>query len=447
MADELSKLSKKAAEIILSFPKTTRIRVVSHYDADGITSAAIICKALHRAGYDFHATLMRNPFDKGLERVSKEGNELIIFLDMGSGQIETIEKMGCKAIIIDHHEYLKKKNTNNVFQINANLCGINGNYEACGATLSFSVVKALDSKNMDLAPLAVAGVIGDKQYIGDIRGYNKTVLDEALTNGLLQENIEIKLYGDTLFDSLYYSIDPYYTGLSGNKDEIKELFKQLNLKKDLKIENLDNEKKKQLQSFLMLRLIKNGCEKNILDTVIRPRYRSGMFNCELERFADLLDSCGKGGNRGLGLALCMGDKQAFDEAVELEKDYKQKILDELLKLEKDGFKEKKSFRYFYSKDSSLGGVIGGIASNFILDKEKPLLSLVKKDHELHISCRGNQYLVSKGLDLGLAMNETAKKLGGHGGGHSIAAGATISSKKEEEFLDMVDAIIVNQLKG
>jgi RecJ-like exonuclease len=447
MADDLTKLSKKAAEIILSYPKSTRIRVISHYDADGITSAAIICKALYRAGYNFHATLMRNPFDKGLERVSKEGNEIIIFLDMGSGQIETIEKIGAKSIIIDHHQYLKKKTSDDVLQINANLCGINGNYEVCGATLSFFLARALDPENMNLTPLAVTGVIGDKQYIGGIRGYNKTVHDEAIKNNLLKENIEIKLYGDTLFDALYFSIDPYYTGISGNEDGIKELFKQLKLKKYVKFENLSNNQKKQLQSYLMLKLIKNGCETNILETVIRPRYTSDMFDCELERLADLLDSCGKGGNRGLGLALCMGNKQTFDEAVELEKEYKQKILNELLRLEKDGFKEKKGFRYFYSKDSSLGGVIGGIASNFIFGKEKPLLSLVKKDDELHVSCRGNQYLVSKGLDLGLAMNETAKKLGGHGGGHSIAAGATISFEKEEEFLDMVDTIITKQLKG
>lgn len=447
MADDLTKLSKKAAEIILSYPKSARIRVISHYDADGITSAAIICKALYRAGYNFHATLMRNPFDKGLERVSKEGNEIIIFLDMGSGQIETIERMGVKSIIIDHHQYLKKKTSDAVLQLNANLCGINGNYEVCGATLSFFLARVLDPENMDLAPLAVTGVIGDKQYIGGLRGYNKTVLDEAIKNNLLKENIEIKLYGDTLFGALYFSVDPYYTEISGNEDGIKELFNQLKLKKDVKFENLSNNQKKQLQSYLMLKLIKNGCETNILETVIRPRYKSDMFDCELERLADLLDSCGKGGNRGLGLALCMGDKQTFDEAVELEKEYKQKILDELLRLEKDGFKEKKGFRYFYSKDSSLGGVIGGIASNFILGKEKPLLSLVKKDDELHVSCRGNQYLVSKGLNLGLAMNETAKKLGGHGGGHSIAAGATISSEKEEEFLDMVDSIITKQSKG
>ena len=446
MPDQFAKLCQKASEIILSFPRLTKIRVISHYDADGITSAAIICKALYRTGYNFHATLMRNPFDKGLERVSKEENELIIFLDMGSGQIETIEKMGCLAIIIDHHQYLKKNTSKNVLQINANLCGINGNYEACGATLSYSLVKALDSKNVDLAPLAISGVTGDKQYIGGIRGFNKTILDEALNNDKIQENIEIKLYGETLFEALKYSIDPYYSGISGNEDEIKKLFKKLNLKKDIKIENLDIDQKKKLQSFLMLKLIKKGCEKNILDTVVRPRYKTNIFGCESERLADLLDSCGKGGNRGLGLALCMGDKQSFDEAVEFEKEYKQKILDELLKLEKDGFKEKKSYRYFYSNDSSLGGVIGGIATNFIFDKEKPLLSIVKKDDEIHVSCRGNQYLVQKGLDLGFAMNESAKKFNGHGGGHKIASGATIDSSKEEEFLDMVDEIITKQMK-
>ncbi len=446
MADELTEIVEKASEIITSIPKSTKIRVISHYDADGITSAAINCTALYRAGYDFHVTLMRNPFDKGLARVSKEENDLIIFSDMGSGQIETIEKMDCKAIIIDHHQYLKKKTSDNVLQINANLYGINGNYEACGATLSYAVAKALDSKNIDLVYLAIAGATGDKQYIGGFRGYNKSVLDEGIKNRFLIENIGLKLYGKSLFDALFNSIDPYYPGLSGDEKGILELLKKLNIDSDIKVENLDSNRIKQLQSYLMLQLVKRGCEKNILETIIRPRFWSDILNSELERFADLLDSCGKGGHRGLGLELCMGDKQAFSEAIELEKEYKQKILNELLRLEKDGFMEKKRFRYFYSEESSLGGVIGGIATNFILDKEKPLLSIVKKDDEIHISCRGNQYLVSKGLDLGLAMNEAAKKLSGHGGGHKIAAGATIESDKEEIFLESVNDIINNQFE-
>lgn len=447
MAHDISKLSKKAAEIVFSLPKSTRIRVVSHYDADGITAAGILCKALYREGYDFHASLMRNPFTQGLERVKQEENELVIFTDMGSGQIEAIEQFNCKVVIIDHHQLLKSKTNIDVLQINANLCGIDGNYEACGASLSFSVAKTLNPENMDLAPLALVGATGDKQYIGGIRGYNKTILNEALKKGFLKQNTEIKLYGDSLFDALYYSVEPYYTGLSANKEGIQELLERLHLSEDTKIEDLDTNQKRQLQSFLLFKLIKNGCQKNIIDTVIRQRYRSDMLQCELERFADLLDACGKGGDRGLGLAVCLDDKNSFDEALGLEKEYKKRILDELLKLEKDGVQEKKNFRYFYSNDSSLGGVVGGIAINFIFDSEKPLISLVHKNDELHVSCRGSQYLVSKGLDLGFAMKKSATKLDGSGGGHKIAAGATINSDKEEEFLENIDMIIAQQLKG
>jgi RecJ-like exonuclease len=446
MTKEVDKLAKDAAKLINSFPKGTRIRVVSHYDADGITAAAIICQALYRADYNFHASLMRNPFDKGLERVAKEENELIIFSDMGSGQIETIEKMNSKSIIIDHHQVKKQKTADNVLQINANLCKINGNYEGCGSSLAFALALALDGKNMDLASLAIVGMTGDKQYIGGIEGYNKTVVKKALDNDIVSENQMIKLYGDTIFDSLFYAVDPYYSGLSANKEKIIELLEKLKIDKDTSIHDLSDLQFKKLNSFLMLILTKNNCENNILDTIIRPRYKIDLFDCEAERLADLLDACGKGGNRGLGLSICLGDKDSFDEAVELEKQYKQEILDELLRLEKEGFKGKNSFRYFYSKNSSLGGVIGGIATNYMLDKTKPLISIVRNDDEIHVSCRGNQYLVKKGLDLGVAMSKAAKELDGHGGGHAIASGATLNLAKEDEFLEIVDSIISKQIK-
>jgi len=74
-----------------------------------------------------------------------------------------------------------------------------------------------------------------------------------------------------------------------------------------------------------------------------------------------------------------------------------------------------------------------------------LLSIVKKPDELHVSARGNQYLVDKGLVLGAAMQQAARALNGHGGGHKIAAGATVSSFVEIDFITQVDAIISSQL--
>ncbi len=447
MTKNISEISENAAKQIYSMSESTKIRVVSHYDADGITAAAIICKALYRAGFNFHATLMCNPFDKGLKRISEEKNKLIIFTDMGSGQIDAIEKLKSQSIIIDHHQPIKNKTSDNVLQINCNHFGINGNYEACGATLAFSVAYALDPRNVDLAALAIVGATGDKQYIGGFRGYNQKIINEALKQGVIKEKTGIKLAGETVFDSLFYSIDPYYSGISSNSENISNFLEKINIEKSTKTEDLTNEELKKIHSYLMLKLIKKGCEQNILDTVIRKRYYSENIAFEFERFADLLDACGKGGSRGIALSVALGDKKAISDAINLEKEYKQKILDEIIKLEQEGFKEKQSYRFFYSNDSSLGGVIGGIATNFILDIKKPLLSIAKKDGEIHVSCRGNQYLVKKGLDLGYAMKEAANKLGGHGGGHAIASGATIADEKEEEFLNIVDEIISKQIKS
>ena len=447
MTNNLEDICKKASEIILSYSKNSNIRVVSHYDADGISAAAIICKALYNAGYNFHATLMRNPFDKGLKRISEEENELVIFTDMGSGQIETIEKMKSQSIIIDHHQPIKNKTNDNVLQINCNDFGINGNYEACGATLSFNVAYSIDQENFNLVSFAIIGATGDKQYIGGFKGYNQIIINEAIKRGIIIEKTAIKLSSGTIFDSLFYSIDPYYSGLSGDKTNIDSFLDKIGIDKKTKTDDLTDENLKKIHSFLILKLIQKGCEKNILDTIIRPRYYSENIGFEFERYSDLLDACGKGGSRGIGLSVALGDKKIISDALNVEKEYKQKILNELIKLEKEGFKEKQSFRFFNSEDSSLGGVIAGIATNFIIDIKKPLLSIARKDGEIHISCRGNQYLVSKGLDLGYVMKEASTKLGGHGGGHAIASGATIAGEKEQEFLNLVDEIISKQIKS
>lgn len=447
MTNKLNVLVAEAVKRIQSMPPSTRFRVISHYDADGITAAAILCMALYREGYDFHVSLMRNPFTQGLERVKKENNDIIIFLDMGSGQIPIISQMKSDIIIIDHHQPLTEKPPVHILQINANLCGINGNYEACGASLSYAVARTMDKENKDLAAFALAGVTGDKQYIGGIRGFNKIILDEAIENKIVTQQIGIKLSGASIADALYYAVDPYYPGISGNKAAVHTLLDKLHIDPSQQLSELSDEAKQKLQSYLIFTLVRSGCEQNIIDTVIRLRYYADATHGELEQFADLLDSCGKGGHRDLGLSICFKDKKAYDTAVSLERTYKQMLLDELHRIEENGVFEKHFFRFFYSNHSSLGGVIGGIATNFLLDKHKPLFSLVRQKDELHVSCRGNSYLVHQGLDLGAAMKEIAALLDGYGGGHKIAAGATLPLSQEEAFLKQVDSILSKQLKG
>ena len=446
MTEQLQLLCTKAAKLIQTFPKKTKIRVVSHYDADGITSAAIICKALYRQGYNFHVTLMRNPFTKGMQRIKEEENELIIFSDMGSAQIEIIETLGPPAIIIDHHQYLAKETREDIIQINANQCGIDGNYETCGATLSYSFALALNPENKDLIVYALAGAVGDKQHIGGIKGYNKTLLENALKKGFIKEKIGVKLTGENISEALFYSIDPYYKHLSGKKEEIQKILTKLNINPSMQPENIEEKQKIQLQSYLIFNLIKTGVQKNILDTVVRKRYISDILGCELEQYADLLDACGKGNHRGLALSVILGDKDALTQASQVQQKYRNKILDALISLEKEGIHELQAMRYFHSDESSLGGVICGIAVNYLTDEQKPLFSIARKKDEIHVSCRGNQELVKKGLDLGGGLKIVTKDIGGHGGGHKIAAGATIDGGKEEIFLKKIDETLNKQIK-
>jgi single-stranded-DNA-specific exonuclease len=448
MVEEIVHQCQNAAVLLQSIPRSKRIRVVSHYDADGIAAAGVLCTAVYRAGYEFHATLMRNPFTKGFDRLRSEQNELILFADMGSGQIDTIESLGSKAIIFDHHQYVTAQTSPTVLQINANLYGLDGNYEVSGATLSYLFATALDPANVTLAPLALAGATGDKQFIGGFRGLNKTILESAIQNKVLSEQTSIKLYGDTIADALFYSIDPYYPGLSGNREVVQLMLEKMRIPQSARLQEIPLEGMMRIQSYLLFLLIKAGCQQNILDTTIRKRYVAPE-GWELERFADLLDACGKNGYRSLGLSLCLGDGSIGNEALMVEKDYKQKILNGLQGLEHGGIFEKEGLRYFYSDNSSLGGVIAGIAMNYILDEKKPLFSLVRKetDSEVHVSCRGNQWLVAQGLDLGSAMKSVADELGGFGGGHKIAAGATIGFETEKEFLEKVDALLKQQMKG
>ncbi len=448
MAEDISQACQDAASLLQSIPTTKRIRIVSHYDADGIAAAGVLCTAIYRAGYEFQASLMRNPFTKGFDRLKNEHNELIVFSDMGSGQIETIESLGCKAIILDHHQYLTAQTSKNIIQINANLFGADGNYDVSGATLSYLFAAALDPANEDLAPLALAGATGDKQFIGGVRGLNKTILENALQKGFLSEQTSIKLYGETIADALYYSVDPYYPDLSGKGKKIETMLEQFHVEKTASIQEIPSETMTSIQSYLLFLLIKAGCQPNILEMTIRKRYITS-HGWELERFADLLDACGKNGYRSLGLSLCLGDGTIWKDAVQVEKDYKEKLLNGLQSFEKGGIHETEGMRYFYSENSSLGGVIAGIAMNYVLDEKKPLFSLTRKetDDEIHVSCRGNQQLVMQGLDLGAAMKTVAGELGGYGGGHKIAAGATIAFGKEREFLKKVDTLLVQQIRG
>ncbi|MBT4858564.1 DHH family phosphoesterase [archaeon] len=82
------------------------IRVISHLDTDGITSAAIISKALKRENKLFCLSIIKQLSEEELEILKKEVYDIFIFTDLGAGQLENIIKFfpEKRIIILDHHE-------------------------------------------------------------------------------------------------------------------------------------------------------------------------------------------------------------------------------------------------------------------------------------------------------------------------------------------------------
>ena len=85
---------------LLKKHRNDEIKIISHLDADGISSAAIISKTLDREGIEHKVSITK--LNKIADNI--DNSELTIFTDLGSGQLPVLrEVMEKDYIIIDHH--------------------------------------------------------------------------------------------------------------------------------------------------------------------------------------------------------------------------------------------------------------------------------------------------------------------------------------------------------
>jgi len=106
----------------------------------------------------------------------------------------------------------------------------------------------------------------------------------------------------------------------------------------------------------------------------------------------------------------------------------------------------KNIRYLFMEGGEAGAVVAGLGIRYLF-ADMPLITLNHKEETVKISARGNKLLISKGLDLSVALRRAAEAMGGTGGGHNIASGASIPPDTEEKFLAMVDDVVGEQLRG
>ena len=174
-----------------------------------------------------------------------------------------------------------------------------------------------------------------------------------------------------------------------------------------------------------------------------------------KEFATTLNACGRHGRAEVGMRICSGDRgQALSEGMALLRDHRSAISQALEDARNRGVTRLAHIQYFDSGDEIQDTIVGTIAGMLLnangSDRSAPMIAFADSPEcsdvvSVKVSSRGTQDLISMGLDLSVAMRTAAAKVGGMGGGHNIAAGATIPADKKEEFLRVLDEIVGSQI--
>jgi len=455
-------LSERAGEIADKITDASNIHIVTHIDADGITAGSIASETLKRLKKKYTLECVKQLDEQILTRLNNEKHELVWFTDLGSSIILDNPKLN--MIVTDHHSCSKKTNVS--FHLNPHLFDIDGTYEISGAGTTYLVSKAVDGKNMDLSALAIVGAVGDiqdKNY-GKLTGLNRKLLNDGKQAKVLQTKIDIRYFGREtrpISKLLQFASDPIIPGLSGRENACTSFLKELDIR--LKTgdswrtwSDLEKEERKIIISAIAQKLLNAGFGYKLTQRLIGEVYilSAEQRNTELrdaKEYATLLNSTARYGQYEVGLKVCLGDRdEYFKKALNLLRGHRHNLVEGLQVAREENIHRRKHLQYFHAKDG-IRDTIVGIVTNMLLNSEDvdsslPLIGFAHTEKgDVKVSARGTQELIDRGLDLSKALRNTVKEFNGVGGGHKIAAGATIPMGKEEEFLDLLEEEIGDQL--
>jgi len=473
--DQLLELADAAANRINNWIEASEpIFITSHLDADGLSAAGILSSALHRRNALFQLRIVRQLDRAFLSNLTMSAYKHFIFSDFGSGQLPHIKEalVNAQSVVIDHHPPASNEVPENIRQINPHLCGFEGSYEISGAGVAYLVARHLGGSNEDLAGLAVVGALGDFQDCGDkhtlISLNNNIIVEDATAAGVLDVSIDMRIFGREtrpIHIALQYTTTPFIPGISNNPDGALAFLTETEIElrdgdKWRTIASLSKEEKRRLNSSLITYMLKHNIPAREAQSLIGYVYtlkqeESGSYLRDARMFATLLNACGRSDQGGIGVAICMGERgDLYQRAENILKEHRQQIAEGLSWLTEDSAAVQTSrlLQSFHAEDriiETLVGSVAGLALNSqILDWSKPVFAFsFTSDGRVKVSARTTRQIVEAGAHLGKLLQEACHEIGSgaEGGGHNIAAGATIPRGSEKRLLDIVERLLAKQL--
>lgn len=446
-------LAKKLANIVA---KWDDIVVVGHYDADGVTSTAILVSALKNAGKNVDFFNIKQLYSDELEKFQNAG-EYIIFADMGAGQLPLLcDSLEKPFLILDHHRI--PSHGSYPLLLHPSPFGIDGSREISGAGVSYVFAKALGAPP-DLSTLAIVGAVGDIQIVNSsLIGYNRKILADAISAGKIFAHRDLALYGRASRPLPYmfvFSSDPVLPGLTANESAVHDFLSKTGI--DLfrngewvRYVDLNEDEKRRLFTELAIYLSKRGWPESRILSLIGEVYDITSEDLhsplrEVREFATLLNACGRHGHPEVGVMVAMGDRGSWlERALRLLSKHREMLRKGIEWVAENGVERFPNFYFFNAEDAipaSLVGVVAGMVyGSGIVPPDKPVIAMAYDgDTYVKVSARANSSLVRQGVDLAKALRIAAEAVGGEAGGHKPAAGARINRGDEGTFLRSLEA--------
>ncbi|MBI2142074.1 DHH family phosphoesterase, partial [Candidatus Woesearchaeota archaeon] len=328
---------RKVADGFRAIPPNEVIRIVSHLDADGISSCSVLVKAVTRANRQYVVSVMQKLDQAEAASLAKEDYNYFAFTDLGSGQFRVLKEhmKGKKLYILDHHKPDATGESENIVHVNPHLFGIDGSKEVSGAGVAYLFAKALDERNMDMAHIAIVGAIGDVQESSGFQRVNSEILADAVKAGKMKVIPGLKVFGaqtKPLHKLLAYSTEHKIPGVTGSESSAIQFLNQLGISPQKgnswkKLVDLEDEELRKLVAGILIRRVN---EKEP-EAIIGPVY----ILCEEEKesplrdakeFSTLLNACGRMDKAELGIGCCLGNKKLKAKAIDHLADYKKEIM-------------------------------------------------------------------------------------------------------------------------
>lgn len=436
--------------------------------------------AFERAGIPCEASYIRKLDEPVMAQLLKEREEdpsrnedILLFTDLGSAMADYLVDHCLTAVVADHHqpsgrpENISGDSATFPFHLNPHLFGANGSYEISGSGVSYILASALiGEKARDLASLAIVGAVGDMQNrkYGKFVSVNREILEEGVAAGVLGYGPDLGLFGKQtrpVYRILQYSSEPYLPGLTGDEEACIRFLEKTNIAYSreegarLWIELSVEEKRKLITALISYCLEKNFPSRKA-ESIVRECYtllreKQGTEMRDASEFATLLNATGRYDCADIGVSVCMGDRcEAYDRACTLLSEHRKNLVNGLNFVKEHGVEQMQNIQYFYSGSEikeTIVGIIAGMSSSLeSVDRRKPIFGLADAEDGIKVSGRGTQDLIRRGLNLSRAMTEVSEACGGVGGGHDIAAGATVPKENMEKFLKIMDLYIGMQMK-